>query len=118
MSQADIIFLRKRINQMLAVIILVGLCIVFFEAAGYAGKASKNELNELRTEFWGMINKQTTVLGNYVDGNDACRDSLWGELHRLQDSINILSPYQPEPTRGGSSKKKDPNKLHTISLLH
>lgn len=98
---------------MLLIILVVGVSVIFFEVTGYSSKASKDEVEKLRL----LINEQIVTFGNYMNSEDGAKDSLWNQLHILQDSLRLLNPHDVEPTRGGSMKEDndDLKSLYTFN---
>lgn len=111
MSQNDVIFIRRVLVQIRIAVFVVAAIFVFFEVTGLFGKASKKELEDVRSELWLKINDQTVIMGNFIRAEKISCDSLWNELYRMQEEINKLSPYKPEAQRGGLKKILDTNFL-------
>ena len=100
MSQSDVNFIKKRINQICVLIVIAVIAIVFFETAGFTSKASKKDMNDNYTHLWLLINEQTVNFGNYMKDEKSSEDSIWSEMRRLQEEIREAIPYEPEAYRG------------------
>ena len=102
MSQDDIKFIRRRINQMLVIIGITALFIIGSRVYEGKAKASKKELYGHYTMLYRLINKQAVLFANYYNSDEYDRDSMWNEIKILQQHILDADPDGPHVFRGPS----------------